>query len=178
MAQNVTIGNASYTNVPSINIPKTGGGTATFVDVSDTTAAAGDVGTGKYFYTAAGVKTQGTNTGGGGTVMNVQGYHGLAEVASSSLKASGVRLTVEKTGTYKVSWMGARNNTSNTWQTQLYIDGSAYGSAKTSFTRSYAQSVVLTGVQLTAGQTVEVYARSRSTSYYMMVGNLIIEQTA
>lgn len=33
---------------------------STGVDVSDTTAAAADVRTGKYFYTSAGVKTQGT----------------------------------------------------------------------------------------------------------------------
>jgi hypothetical protein len=35
-------------------------GTATVKDVSDTTAAAGDVKAGTYFYTAAGVKTEGT----------------------------------------------------------------------------------------------------------------------
>lgn len=32
MAQNVTIAGASYSDVPAINVPKTGGGTATFVD--------------------------------------------------------------------------------------------------------------------------------------------------
>ena len=63
---NVTLWGASYSNVPSITVPKTGGGTASFTDVTDTTAAASDVATGKYFYTAAGVKTEGTNSGGGG----------------------------------------------------------------------------------------------------------------
>ena len=38
----------------------------TQMDVTDTTAAAADVGQGKYFYTAAGVKTEGTASGGGG----------------------------------------------------------------------------------------------------------------
>ena len=38
----------------------------TQMDVTDTTAAAADVGQGKYFYTAAGVKTAGTASGGGG----------------------------------------------------------------------------------------------------------------
>ena len=66
MAQNVTIAGASFSDVPSILLPKTGGGTASFVDVTDTTAAAGDVAIGKYFYTAAGVRTQGTSSGGGG----------------------------------------------------------------------------------------------------------------
>lgn len=67
MAQNITLLGASYSAVPAVNLPKTGGGTATFTDVTDTTAAAGDVASGKYFYTAAGVRTQGTSSGGGGT---------------------------------------------------------------------------------------------------------------
>jgi len=66
MAQNITLLGASYSDVPAVQLPKTGGGTATFTDVTDTTAAAADVATGKYFYTAAGVFTQGTASGGGG----------------------------------------------------------------------------------------------------------------
>lgn len=66
MAQNVTVAGASYSAVPSVVLPKTGGGTASFTDVSDTTATASDVASGKYFYTAAGVRTEGTSSGGGG----------------------------------------------------------------------------------------------------------------
>lgn len=66
MAQNITLMGASYSAVPGVQLPKTGGGTALFTDVTDTTAAAADVATGKYFYTAAGVRTEGTNSGGGG----------------------------------------------------------------------------------------------------------------
>ena len=65
MAQNITWLGASYSDVPSVNLPKTGGGTASFTDVTDTTAVAGDVETGKYFYTSAGVRTAGTRSGGG-----------------------------------------------------------------------------------------------------------------
>ena len=65
MAQNITLLGASYSAVPAVTLPKTGGGTASFTDVTDTTAAASDVASGKYFYTAAGVKTQGTASGGG-----------------------------------------------------------------------------------------------------------------
>ena len=67
MAQNITLLGASYSDVPSVLLPKTGGGTASFTDVTDTTAAAADVASGKYFYTSAGVRMQGTSTGGGGT---------------------------------------------------------------------------------------------------------------
>ena len=67
MAQNITLLGASYSAVPAVRLPKTGGGTADFTDVTDTTAAAADVASGKYFYTAAGVRTQGTASGGGGS---------------------------------------------------------------------------------------------------------------
>lgn len=69
MAQNITLLGASYSAVPAVRLPKTGGGTADFTDVSDTTAAAADVASGKYFYTSAGVRTAGTASGGGGSVQ-------------------------------------------------------------------------------------------------------------
>lgn len=62
MAQSVVINGVTYSNVPQVEIPKSGSGTATFYDISDTTAAAGDVLSTKYFYTSGGTKTQGTIT--------------------------------------------------------------------------------------------------------------------
>ena len=66
MAQNITLLGASYSDVPAVELPKTGGGTASFTDVTDTTATASDVASGKYFYDASGTRTQGTSSGGGG----------------------------------------------------------------------------------------------------------------
>lgn len=73
MAQSITLMGASYSDVPAVTLPKTGGGTAEFTDVSDTTAAAADVAAGKFFYTALGVKTEGTASGGGGVSNIVTG---------------------------------------------------------------------------------------------------------
>lgn len=62
MAKNITLLGASYSSVPGVQLPQTGGGTALFMDVTDTTSTAADVAIGKYFYTANGVRTQGSLT--------------------------------------------------------------------------------------------------------------------
>ena len=60
--KNVTIANVNYTDVPSVELPQTGGGIAKFIDVSDTTATADDVLNGKSIYLADGTKANGTLT--------------------------------------------------------------------------------------------------------------------
>ena len=72
MAQNVTIAGNQYPDVPSILVPKTGGGgNAIFADPSVVTAVAADVASGKYFLDSSGVLTQGTASGGGGGASNI-----------------------------------------------------------------------------------------------------------
>ena len=66
MAQNITLMGASYTDVPGVQLPKTGGGTALFSDASVTTATAADVAQGKLFLASDGTITTGTASGGGG----------------------------------------------------------------------------------------------------------------
>lgn len=147
---------------------------STLIDISNTTAAAADVASGKYFYTAAGVRTAGTNSGGGGTSKNVQIASGVNRASTTSYVAvDGQALTVAKTGIYDVYWNGFRSTSSGTNGSRLYIDGAAYGTAQTTFTNQ-AQNVHLSGVSLTQGQTVEVWARARAANYYMYVGNLTI----
>ena len=60
MAQNVSLLGADYTDVPAVTLPQTGGGTASFYDVADTTATETDVATGKVFVSANGTITVGT----------------------------------------------------------------------------------------------------------------------
>ena len=178
MSQNITLMGASYSAVPAVTLPKTGGGTATFTDVSDTTAAASDVASGKYFYTAAGVRTQGTNSGGGGTTKNVQVLQSTSRTNSSSLTKVLGDLTVSKTGTYDIYWSGGRSNTSTsyTWGTRLYVDGSGYGTENTSWSNN-CQSNHLSNVSLTANQKLSVYARGRTGSYYTFAPMLVIIET-
>lgn len=78
MAQNVVINGVTYQNVPSVQIPKSGSGTASFYDISDTTLTAADGLSGKYFYTSNGTKTQGS----------------IVSKSGSDLTASGLTVTV------------------------------------------------------------------------------------
>lgn len=81
MAKDITLLGASYEDVPAVNLPQTGGGTATFTDVSDTTAVAGDVVVNKYIYNASGVKTSGS--------LVIQHYYTGSSAPSSSLGVNG-----------------------------------------------------------------------------------------
>ena len=110
MAQNVTIAGASYLGVPRIEMPKTGGGTAVFVDTSDANAAAGDITKGKTAY-VGGTKITGTleasSSGGGApslqsksvtytsngtnTITSDEGYDGLSSVdVTVNVASSGI----------------------------------------------------------------------------------------
>lgn len=179
MAQNITLMGASYSAVPAVTLPKTGGGTASFTDVTDTTAAAADVASGKYFYTASGVRTQGTNSGGGGTSKNTQVVQGTTRTTSSTLTAIGAEMTVTKTGTYDVYWSAFRSSTSSsyTYGTQLYVGGVAYGTQNTTWS-NHVQNNHLTNVSLTANQKIRVYGRnSRGSSYYIYAPTLVIVES-
>ena len=111
-----------------------------------------------------------------GSSKNVQVVQGTTRTTSSSMTAIGAEMTVSKTGTYDVYWTGVRTNTSGsyTFATQLYIDGTAYGSENTTWS-NHVQNVHLSNVSLTANQKIRVYGReSRNSSYYMYAGTLII----
>lgn len=119
-------------------------------------------------------------TASGGSSKNVQAYRGYATVTSTSYTATAVTLTVAKTGTYNVSWMGYRNTTSGTSGSQLYRTRSgtttAIGNVSTTFVNSYGHSVSLSSQSFNKDDVLTVYARARSAQYVMGVGNLIIEE--
>lgn len=71
MAQDISLLGAVYSDVPSVLLPKQGGGTAQFDDTTDADATASDILSGKTAY-VNGVKITGTGTGGGGSVTQDQ----------------------------------------------------------------------------------------------------------
>ena len=117
--RNISLMGATYSNVPGVTLPVSGGGTATFYEVSDTTAAAADVASGKYFYTSAGVRTQGTGSGGGGGTIisksitangtynasddNADGYSPVTVNVSNWTLLGSTTLTINTTSTSAAS---------------------------------------------------------------------------
>ena len=83
MAQNVIINGVTYSNVPSVQIPKSGGGTAAFFDTSDGDITSANVLSGKIGYNSSGSitgsmanngSTSGTISTKSGTVTIPAGY--------------------------------------------------------------------------------------------------------
>lgn len=70
MAQNVIINGVTYSNVPEVNIPKAGGGTAKFYDTAGGDLSAADLLTGKTAYGSAGLVngSMANNGATGGTI--------------------------------------------------------------------------------------------------------------
>ena len=83
MAQNVIINGVTYSDVPEVDIPKTGGGTAKFYDTASANISASDVLTGKTAFGASGEVSGGMSNNGStsgeistksGTVVIPAGY--------------------------------------------------------------------------------------------------------
>jgi hypothetical protein len=112
----------------------------------------------------------------GGTTKNTQVVQGTTRTTSSTLTAVGAEMTVSKTGTYDIYWSAFRSTTSAsyTYGTQLYINGTAYGSENSTWS-NHVQNNHLTNVSLTANQKLRVYGRnSRGSSYYIYAPTLVI----
>lgn len=176
MAQNITLLGASYSAVPAVNLPKTGGGTATFTDVTDTTAAAGDVASGKYFYTAAGVRTQGTSSGGGGSGLTLLKTTSLGTLSTSSTSATNTGKTMTVTGyndydvlVVDVSVDSITNNRHTSTVSMVYVTGTSNVSTKNTYavgSNKWNSKVSSSGTASTRQSTSAygIYAYSASVS--------------
>lgn len=119
------------------------------------------------------------NVQSGGTSKNAQVVQGTTRTTSSTATAIGAEMTVSKTGTYDVYWSAVRSTTSAsyTYGTQLYIDGTAYGTENTAWS-NHVQNNHLSNVSLTANQKIRVRGRnSRGSSYYIYAPTLVIVES-
>lgn len=171
MAQNITLWGASYSNVPSVTLPKTGGGTASFTDVTGTTATASDVASGKIFYAADGTETTGTASGGGGGGVQIGKTTKTLTSSASSIQFTG--LSGDPTSFAVTSAEDIATNTSGV--TAVAFDGtSLHGqtmttqvTADTGFTKSYSNGTLTITATTASFQAVEyklVYTYGGSAS--------------
>lgn len=167
MAQNITLLGANYSAVPAVNLPKTGGGTATFTDVTDTTASASDVAQGKYFYTSSGVRTQGTSSGGGGASNIVEGTF------TTGSSAGVTNITIPYTGSgYPISCIvvveGGAYHSGTDWYSakQRYAIGqwtmtkAVFGSTPTYETSGSQNQGVITAIYKSSTSSATSYTRT------------------
>lgn len=167
MAQNVIINNVTYADVPEVQIPKSGGGTATFMDTSDATLdGGGKLLSGVTAY-AGGTKYTGTITSksssdltaSGATVTAPAGYYASAaskSVANGSVTApatiSGTSASVS-TGTNTLTLSKSVSVTPSV-TTAGYISSGTAGSSSVSLTASVTTKAAATITPGTSDQEI------------------------
>lgn len=107
MAQNVIINGVTYQNVPEVDIPKSGSGTAKFYDTASADITSADVLTGKTAFGSGGSvsggmanngSTSGTISTKAGTVNIPQGYTSGGTVSISSTEQNKIIASNIKSG--------------------------------------------------------------------------------
>ena len=166
MAQNISLLGAQYNAVPAILVPKTGGGTARFTDVTPTDAVESDVTQGKIFFKADGSQGVGSNSGGGGGASNIV----MGEFTTPS-SAGVTNINIPYTGNgHPIAAMvfvkgGAYNNTSS-GQTNWYSSVQRYAVGQWTMHKSVQDSNPTYGTSGTQNQgvTTAIYKNSTSTA--------------
>lgn len=92
MAQNVVINGVTYSNVPEVDIPKSGGGTAKFYDTSTANIGQGDVLTGKTAFGSSG-SVSGSMANNGDTSGTIGAKAGTVTIPAGYTSGGTVSLT-------------------------------------------------------------------------------------
>ena len=167
MAQNVVINGVTYQNVPSVEIPKSGSGTAEFYDTSDATLDSGDkMLSGNTAY-ADGTKYTGTIASKSGSDLSVSGatvtvpagYYSAQQtksVASGSVTAPSTISGSSATVTPSTNTLTLSKTVSVTPNvtTAGYISSGTAGNADVSLTASVTTKAATTYTPTTSDQTI------------------------
>lgn len=178
MAQNVVINSVTYQNVPSVEIPKSGSGTAAFYDTSDATLNSGDkMLSGNTAY-ANGVKYTGTIasksgsdlTASGDTVTVPAGYYsaqaskavasGAATApstisgTSASVSTGSNTLTLSKTISVTPTVSAGYVSSGTAGNSAVSLTASVTTKAAATYTPSTSNQTIASGTYLTGAQTI------------------------
>lgn len=149
MAKNVVINEVTYNAVPYVNIPQSGGGTASFYDTSDATASQSDILSGATAYIDGGKKTgsmvnngstSGTISSKSGTVVVPQGYTSGGTISIDATEVAKIIASNIKNGVTILGQAGGANILDTT------VSSSAAGAAQIlSGYKAYANGALVTG---------------------------------
>ena len=94
-----------------------------------------------------------------------------AIIATTTVTATGIKITIPVDGTYRFKFSCGRTNTTDDWTTQLYKNDVAVSDATVTWS-TYAGECTA-DISCSAGDTVEIYGRSRGTNYRNIIGQLV-----
>lgn len=178
MAQNVVINGVTYQSVPEVDIPKSGGGTATFVDTSDATLTSGDQLLNNVTAYADGVKVTGSIasksssdlTASGATVTAPAGYYasnatksvssGSATApnsisgTSASVSTSTNTITLSKTISVTPSVTAGYVSSGTAGNSSVSLTASVTTKGATTYTPTTTNQTIASGTYLTGTQTI------------------------
>lgn len=172
MAQNVIINGVTYSNVPEVDIPTTGGGTAEFYDTSDATLSSGNQMLSGATAYANGTKYTGSITTKAGTDLTVTddtvnvpaGYYATATskaVAAGTAKTPTTTITanptisVSSSGLITANVTGSQNITPSV--TAGYVSSGTAGAVSVSGTKT-EQLTTQAATTITPGTTAQTIA--------------------
>lgn len=166
MAQDVVIRNITYDDVPQVEIPKQGGGTAVFVDTSDATLDNGDQMLNGITAYANGTKVTGTIASKGSSDLTVNGATVTAPAGYYSSSASKAVASGSATAPASISGTSASVSTgTNTLTlsktisvtpsvTAGYVSTGTAGNSSVSLTASVTTKAAATITPTTTNQTI------------------------
>lgn len=176
MAQSIRLLGTTYNDVPAVTLPKSTSGTATFTDVTPTTATASDVASGKIFFTSNGTQTTGTASGGGSGGLTLLKTYSLGTLSTSSTSGTNTGKTMTVTGfndydllIVDVSVDSVTNGRHTSTVSTVYLTGTSAVTTKNTYTvgsNKWNSRVSSSGTATTRQSTTAygIYVNSASVS--------------
>ena len=92
-------------------------------------------------------------------------------IASSKITATGIKIVVPKTGTYRLKFTCGRTNTTGDYTTQLYKNGVEISGAVATW--SNYEGYCIADVSCDSEDEIEIYAKSRGENYRNIISQLV-----
>lgn len=92
-------------------------------------------------------------------------------ISDNNITATGIKIVVPKTGTYRFKFACGRTNRAGDYTTQLYKNGVEISGAVATW--SDYEGYCIADVSCDSEDEIEIYAKSRSSNYSNIIGQLV-----